>query len=201
MKKTLMLILFAILLSACTGYNESKYITEGSMGYELSSSRSEAMAREYFWDGDENNTVIDVPAELSDGTPVRKLGGFIGIGVPASFEIKYDEAIDTETVTGSAVTVNDAENTDDGKEETAVVYKDIVFTVNVGRNITKMGVMNEYNICYNITSHGIRQDDGTVLVYRPTLYFNVAPLNTAFYAEDGILYKRDTGEPVMTRQD
>lgn len=226
MKKALLLIMFSMLLTACTGYNESKYITEGSMGYELSTNRSQALAKDFFWDGDESNTVIDIPAELSDGTPVKKLGGFIGIGVPASFEIKFDNAIetvrlsdlsivnadaptdgstapvtDTGAGTGSAVTVTDAGNADDSKEEAVVVYKDIVFTVNVGRNVAKMGVMVEYNICYNISSYGIRQDDGTVLAYRPTLYFNVAPLNTAFYAEDGVLYKRDTGEPVMTGQD
>ena len=212
MKKALLFVLSALLFTACTGYNDSKYITEGSMGYELSGNRSEAMAKDFFWDGDESNTVIDIPDELSDGTPVKKLGGFTGIGVPANFEISYDKTIekvilsDLNIVNGDAIADTDADpvsqaavNADvsDGKEEAVVVYKDITFTINVGKNVAKIGNMVKHNICYNISSYGIRQDDGTVLVYRPTLYFNVAPLNTAFYAEDGVLYKRDTGEPVM----
>lgn len=209
MKKALLFVLFAMLLTACTGYNDSEYITEGNRGYELSSDHREAMIKDYFWDGDESHTVIDIPEELSDGTPVKKLGGFIGIGVPTNFEIKYDPAVDYVNLstlniineeTDSPEPVSAAAADTDitpGKEDAVAVYKDIVFTVNVSKNIAKMGNMSTYNICYQISSRGIRQDDGTVLVYRPTLRFNVAPLNTNFYAEDGVLYNRSTGEAVL----
>ena len=89
MKKALPFIICALLLTACTGYNNSTSLTENGVDYNISSNHKEAMADSYQWDGKEDTSVITIPDTLSDGTPVTSIGGFIGTGVPISFEIKY----------------------------------------------------------------------------------------------------------------
>ena len=255
MKKALLFIMCALLLTACTGYNNSTSVTENGIYYHLSSNRKEAMVVSYQWDAKADNNVITIPDTLSDGTPVKKIGGFIGIGVPTSFGIDYhsdgpefpksrkqmseeevqafykdyannhpDELFghlvkldktdgsDAKPVSGSAVSAdtaeggsNDVSGIDAGNDsavEREFVYKDITFTINIGKNVSSIHeTISEYNILYDINSYGILQPDGTVLVYRAALYFNVDPDNKTYYAEDGVLYKTADGQPVLQPND
>ena len=240
MKKLLLFIVCALLLTACTGYNNSKDMTENNVDYEISSNGKEAMACCYQWDGNEDLNVITIPDTLEDGTPVNKMGGFIGIGVPAPFTIKYkviwpalpksSKQMSEEEInqfyldyiadhpnelcgrmlklstddTGSeddgsgADTSTSTSDIDNDSTEREFVYKDITFTINIGKNVSSMGQnMSFYSICYDINHYGIVLSDGTVLVYRPSLYFNVDPENTTYYSEDGILYTTADGKPVV----
>ena len=252
MKKALLFFMCALLLTACTGYNNSTSVTENGVYYNISSNHKEAMAHSFRWDGKEDNNVITIPDTLSDGTPVKAIGGFTGIGVPASFGIDYycewpalpksskpmseeeaeafyrdyidnhpdellgrlvkldmtEESSDASPVSGSEDSTVSGEGGDNeaaGAEagngpsvEREIVYKDITFTINIGRNVSSMGAnMSEYSILYDINHHGILQPDGTVLVYRATLYFNVDPENKTYYSEDGVLYTTADGQPVV----
>ncbi len=256
MKKILLLLSAALLLTACTGYNNSTSVTENGVYYHISSNHKEAMAHSFRWDGKEDNNVITIPDTLSDGTPVKKIGGFTGIGVPASFGIDYyyewpalpkstkpmseeetqafykdyandhpdelfghlvkldktEESSDDAPVSGSEASADSgeggvtealgADEVNDGSAEREFVYKDITFTINIGRNVSSMGAnMSEYSILYDINHCGILQPDGTVLVYRPSLYYNVDPENETYYAADGILYTTADGMPVVKTDD
>lgn len=245
MKKALFFIMCALLLTACTGYNNSTSLTENGFYYHISSNGKEAIVAYYEWDGTEDTAVITIPNTLSNGATVNSLGGFIGIGVPVNFNIKYkfdwpelpkssktmseeeieafyrdyadehpDELfghlvkLDTlvgDAASGSAVSADNGEGNEvagsEGSSESIdpekVVYKDITFTINIGKNISKTGpYMLEYGIFHEINQYGIERPDGSILVYRPSLYYNVDPENTTFYAEDGVLYRTADGKPV-----
>ena len=61
--------------------------------------------------------------------------------------------------------------------------------------------MLEYGIFYEINQYGIERPDGSILVYRPSLYYNVDPENKTFYAKDGVLYRTEDGKPVVEEVD
>ena len=76
--------------------------------------------------------------------------------------------------------------------------KDIAFTINIGKNVSGTGPhISDYSILEEIYKDGIIQSDGSILVYRPALYFNVDPGNETYYAEDGVLYTKADGKPVL----
>ncbi len=217
--------LFAVMLcTACTGYNNSTSVTENDIYYHLSSDRKEAMVGSYQWDGNEENTVITIPDTLSDGTPVNSIGGFIGIGVPVSFKIEYkvnwpelpnngktmsEEEIEAfykeyadahpEELTGHLVKLNTSEETDENNDSIRMIYKGFSFTINIGKNISSMGKqMSMSDILDGIYNYGIVQPDGSIIVYRPNLYFNVDPENKTFFSEDGVIYNTADGMPAVT---
>ena len=223
MKKAIIVLLAAVMLTACTGYNNSTSVTENGIYYHLSSNGKEAMAGSYLWDGKENTAVITIPDKLSDGAVVNKMGGFIGIGVPVAFKIDYDnkwpelpkssksmseEEVDAfykdyadthpDELFGHLVKVNKPEDGQENTEPQEIVYKDITFTVNIGKNVSSIHeTISEANILYVINSYGIEQADGSILVYRPSLFFNVDPENKTYYSEDGVLYNTADGKPVL----
>ena len=249
MKKTFLLLFAALLLTACTGYNNSTSVSENNISYDLSSDRSEAMAHAYYWNAKEDSVVITIPDTLSDGTPVKKVGGFTGIGVPASFAVKYnvifpelpksskqmsEEEINAfykdyadnhpDELYGHMMKLSSADGSGDtsgagsgeggevpgadtGKsgestDPVEIVYKDVTFTINIGKNVSSMGRnMTTYSICYDINNYGIVQTDGTVLVYRPSLYFNVDPDNKTYYSKDGVIYTSADDTPVTDNFD
>ena len=188
------------------------------------------MADSYQWDGKEDTSVITIPDTLSDGTPVTSIGGFIGTGVPISFEIKYavnwpelprnsktmsEEEIEAfyqdyaddhpDDLLGHLVKLDASSDTDTGVtniDPKSIVYKDITFTINIGKNVSNIGrQMSEYSICYEINNYGIVQPDGVILVYRPSLDFIVDPENKTFYSKDGILFNKADGQPIVTKTD
>ena len=225
MKKALLFFMCAMLLTACTGYNNSTSVTENGVYYNISSNHKEAMAHSFRWDGKEDNNVITIPDTLSDGTQVKKIGGFIGIGVPASFGIDYycewpalpksskpmseEEAeafyrdyIDNhpDELLGRLVKLDMTEESSDASPVSG--SEDSTVSGEGGDNEAAgaeagNGPSVEREILYDINHHGILQPDGTVLVYRATLYFNVDPENKTYYSEDGVLYTTADGQPVV----
>ena len=250
MKKAIIVLLAAVLLTACTGYNNSTSLTENGFYYHISSNRKEAIVAYYEWDGKEDTAVNTIPDTLSNGATVNSLGGFIGIGVPVNFNIKYKfdwpelpkssktmseeeieafyrdyadehpnelfghlvklDTLDGDAASGSAVSADNGEGNEaavsEGSSESInpekIVYKDITFTINIGKNISKTGpYMLEYGIFSEINRYGIERPDGSILVYRPSLYYNVDPENTTFFAKDGALYRTADGSPVAEEDD
>ena len=191
-------LLAIMLFPACTGYNNSTSVTENDIYYHLSSDRKEAMADSYQWDGNEDNTVITIPDTLSDGTTVTSIGGFIGIGVPVSFKIDYK--VDSPELASRLVKLNTSEETDESNDSVKIIYKGFTFTINIGKNISGMGrQLSMSDICSEISNYGIVQPDGSIIVYRPNLYFNVDPENKTFYSEDGGIFNTSDRLPAVTQ--
>ena len=58
MKKALIILLAAVLLTGCTGYNNLTSLTENGFCYHISSNGKEAIVVYYEWDGQEDTAVI-----------------------------------------------------------------------------------------------------------------------------------------------
>ena len=102
---------------------------------------------------------------------------------------------------GHLIKVNNPDGslaTESGFDPESLFYKDITFTINIGKNVSGTGPhISDYSILEEIYKDGIIQSDGSILVYRPALYFNVDPENETYYAEDGVLYTKADGKPVL----
>jgi len=227
MKKALLFSLFALLLTACTGYSNEKSVIENGVEYNISDNHKEAMAESFQWNAREDTAVITIPDTLSDGTPVVTMGGLTGIGVPLHFRIEYEvnwpelpqsrsrkmseEEVNAfykeyteqhpDELVGHLIKVNNPDGslaTESGIDPESLFYKDITFTINIGKNVSSTGPhISDYSILEKIYKYGIIQSDGSILVYRPALYFNVDPGNETYYAEDGVLYTKTDGKPVL----
>lgn len=227
MKKALLFSMFTLLLTACTGYSNEKSVIENGVEYNISDNHKEAMAESYQWNAKEDTVVITIPDTLSDGTPVVSMGGLTGIGVPLHFRIEYEvnwpelpqsrsrkmteEEADAfyreyseqhpDELSGHLIKVNNPDGslaTESDIDPERIVYKDITFTINIGKNISGTGPhISDYSILEEIYKDGIIQPDGSILVYRPTLYFDVNPDNEIYYSENGVLYTKADGKPVL----
>ena len=196
-------------LTACTGYSDYDEYHENGVRFALNSKGGKhALVMEYEWDGsmDKESMTINVPDEVSDGYEVIDFGGFTGIGVPALFEIKcYDDYHSYRYGTSDFLAF---EGTDPSLYDYPVSFEKIEFTVNLGKNIKKVRlqydpdpepvkVTNEDGtVEYTPVEPqnqwlAFKQEDGRVIWYEATLYFNVSPENKYYYSENGKLKKRE----------
>ncbi len=162
------------LLCACTPYQDSGRTEEGLV-YHFS--RSDAFVSEYVWDMDITDTSITIPDEV-EGKPVTALGGFFGTGVPSPFMIFIDSA--------DYVPAYDVPDPDD--YGVPVTWRDLVFTVHVGRNVKEVRYTASSGWC------GLYDSFGRLTFYDPVMYFECDPDNAYFFSEDGVLFSRETGE-------
>ncbi|MBR2523213.1 MAG: hypothetical protein IKE53_02095 [Clostridiales bacterium] len=155
-------------LTGCTEYYNANEVTRDNMVFITSDAGNKAFVWKYIWDGDIVDTYIEIPDEI-DGFNVVRLGGFTGIGVPHPFEITTE---DEPYFKGA----------DPEKYDVPVTFDDLVFTVEIGENITDLTIPPYYV--------GVKQPDGSIIFYDVHLVFIVDEDNSKFYAEDGILYNR-----------
>ena len=166
-------------LSGCTGYSSSNSARMGDYTVIISDSGSECFVRTYRWNGDPDNTVIDIPDNYSDNTIVAQLGGFTGTGVPNPFSI---EGPDDLVVWNTG---------DLDKYDVPVYQDDIVFTLKMGRNIKKFYTNIYSKDAVDPYMHiGVEQDDGSIIFYRVLINVECSDDNPAFYSKDGKLYSR-----------
>ena len=121
------------------------------------------------------------------GMPIKRIGGYYGIGVPTPFSIsladlymnapedsKYDEVFIGD--------INEFEILED------YVIEDVVFNLNIGKNIEviEFVTMDEYYPHIN--------DDGSITFYHSVVNINCSDENKHFYSKDGKLYNKKTDE-------
>ena len=164
--------------------------------------------------------VIDIPDVTDHDEKITELGGFANIGVPAWFKISlkpFDDGFEPWTgpygkpIPEGTREWEDAENarieymkqnplygrivTYEGDDESLydapISFEQLIFTINLGKNINSIeidaGIDGKEYI-------GIRKDDGSIVFYKPAIYFNCNEQNETFYARDGILYSLKTNE-------
>ena len=134
-----------------------------------------AMATTWYWDGDTENTTINVPDESEDGIKITALGGST-----KSFSMGGDPRIPFEVYVEGDKYVKD----DKGK---AYTTREIVFTIHFGKNIESMifrGGDSFYLVNY----------DGTYVFYMKSYYFICDPENPYYYTKDGKVYDKKTNE-------
>ena len=158
---------------------------------------SEAMARNYYWDGDTNNTYIRAEY-INDETKITSFGGpppgFMGPMTTFYFvpvkekdyygSDKYKEVIDKkddQTPTFLSYYIEPG---------TKVYFEEVEFTVYINEDVRNIKIGGAKELCYML----FLNDDGSITVYRYYLYFECSDENKYFYSKDGVLYEKESGQ-------
>ena len=119
------------------------------------------------------------------GYRVTALGGYVGRGAPCAFTVELPEELG-----------HIRESFDGGLWDYALErypnaeVAELPFTVHIGKNLEE--IREElFGSCYGFTP------DGREVLYHITLAVDCDPENKTFYAENGVLYDRATGEAVL----
>ena len=125
---------------------------------------------------------ITIPDDYN-GIPIKRVGGFSGIGVPSPFRIDL-----------SQVYMNAPEGSEldmiwsypDDELSVAYTIENVVFQLHIGKNIEEIDFvfMDDY--------YPHIDEDGTVTFYHPVVYITCSEENTTFYSKDGKLYYKST---------
>ena len=190
MKKLIPVLMIAVLvsLSACTPYMNYKPVDEGNFSYKVTESGSEAMAVCYSWDRTEEGLMIDIPGQTEEGVPVKKVGGYIGTGVPTAFGLTFSDKTGIIDLRTLKKTEEDDPAQDDGTEP-VIVYKDVTFTINIGKDVDLMIILGDGGVVFK--NNGFEQEDGSILVYRATIEINLDPENKNYHIENGEIFDKN----------
>lgn len=132
------------------------------------------------------NFEITIPDDYN-GMPIKRIGGYSGSGVPSPFYISlYDLYVNAPS--GSKYGAIFAGDIYAFNIQDAYVVEDVVFTLNIGKNIeaVEFVVMDQYFPHIN--------EDSSVTFYHPVVYINCSEENKYFYSQDGKLYNKKTDE-------
>ncbi len=127
---------------------------------------------------------ITVPDDYQ-GMPIKQLGGYYGNGTPAPFFVSVADLYMNapESSTYNTVFQGDIKEFDISEKHTV---KDVVFNLNIGKNIeaVKLVTMDVYYPNIN--------EDGSIVLYHPVVNINCSDENTHFYSKNGKLYDKIT---------
>ena len=170
------------------------YLQTGSMGTETDMAgdllcgynrlTGEAFAAVYEWDGREETMDFTVPDTVF-GYRVTALGGYVGRGAPYAFCVELPEDL-------GHIRESFGEDLWDYALErypNAEVVE-LPFTVHIGKDLKEIQE-EAFGSCYGFTA------EGHEVLYHITLTVDCDPANKTFYSENGVLYERATGKPVL----
>lgn len=170
------------------------YLKTGAMGTETDLAgdllcgynrlTGEAFAAVYEWDGREETMDFTVPDTVF-GYRVTALGGYVGRGAPYAFAVELPERFGhTRESFGE-----DLWDYALAQYPNAEVVE-LPFTVHIGKDLEEIRE-EAFGSRYAFTP------EGKEVLYHITLTVDCDPENKTFYSENGILYERATGKPVL----
>lgn len=171
------------ILCACDVYSGGTK-TEGNFTYRFNEGKKRAMVSSWKWDGDLNNTVIEIPDEV-DSAQIDALGGAIGTNAPIDpFEIETDYKISFSF------------NGPDKFYGDNISFEDVVFTLKIGKNVKNIrtAYTNRDDDIRNYAP--IQKEDGSWVIYR--IYFEVVvdEENKSLYSGNGKVSAK-SGSPTI----
>ena len=189
MKKTvafLLLVSFLLCLSACdldgVAYFYSYAGEYNGFGIDVNKLANCCFVSGYTCTEYTEGMEITIPDDYN-GIPIKRVGGFSGIGAPSPFRIDL-----------SQVYMNAPEGSEfdmiwrypDDELSVAYTIENVVFQLHIGKNIEEIDFvfMDDY--------YPHIDEDGTVTFYHPVVYITCSEENTTFYSKDGKLYYKST---------
>ena len=195
-------------------------ITMGDLEISIGQISREGLVYEYLWDGSDEGRIIEIPDVTDRDEKITELGGRANMGVPAYFGITlkpldygfqewtgpygrpleegtsaYEEAkaarkeyMEQNPLYGKIVTYK---GDDETLYDAPISFDELVFTIRLGKYINSIMLDSVIDGSDYV---GFRQDDGSIVFYAPVYYFECDEENETFYAEDGTLYLKETGE-------
>ena len=206
-----LLILIAIGLASALANGFEKYYDSNYFGGEentyenmlirTNKNEDKSAIFRWYWDGDPENLVIDIPDYDPEGIKITSLGGRTGSSLPQLFEIELDDSLNDYFETteykqspGRGLVWNYySDLTRIGIEPgTTVYFKEIVFTVKVGRYIEEMYFPSDPFF------FAIMNDDGSISIYRYYYRFECDSRNELYQSNDGVLsYKYGSSDYIQ----
>lgn len=177
MKKLYLLFLFLLcfFLQSCTdssmNYTCELYDDKIEIGYNTSN--SDAFIGGVFWDFDLEDTMIIIP-DSYNGCNVTTFGGYSGIGNPTPFALN----ILTENYESYHSSLD---------ENQLLVCEEVIINVKLNRFLEKVELAY-----FDVDGYYLLEG----VYYKITLYFDNNEYNEFIYAEDGLLYYKNTNELV-----
>ena len=189
MKKTvafLLLVSFLLCLSACdldgVAYFYSYAGEYNGFGIDVNKLANCCFVSGYTCTEYTEGMEITIPDDYN-GIPIKRVGGFSGIGAPSPFRIDL-----------SQVYMNAPEGSEfdmiwrypDDELSVAYTIENVVLQLHIGKNIEESDfvIMDDY--------YPPIDEDGTVTFYHPVVYITCSEENTTFYSKDGKLYYKST---------
>lgn len=186
MKKIIIVIasvtVLCMIFCACSVYYSESAQYEG---FDVHINRKENCCFVGKYTASGENEEITVPDEY-DGVPITSLGGYYGRGMPTPFYIDLKDAF-------YSVPPSDSDHRITGKDSLgSEEIQDIVFTLNIGKNIKELKKINSAYFYPNV------DENGDVCYYHAVVYVNCSEDNPVFYSEDGRLFSRETNDLVTS---
>lgn len=170
----LLLILIATSLRSCSLCYDKSITSHNPPIYCNKISRCSFVGA-YEWDGREDTKTISIPNEW-DEIPVTQIGGYYGTGVPTPFCIIFPN----DYWNGDGIYGEHPDKFDISEPYT---IEDIVFTLQIGKNISKVE---------NVSSgyYPLSNADGSITFFHPVVHVVCSEDNKTFYSSNGKLYDR-----------
>ena len=201
-RKLAMVFLFCFVIvyaCGCKTYSGASFSYERfdiRLDSENKASARRAMVSDWKWSGDPNDNVIEIPDNYSDKVIFMSVGGYIGTGCPAPFEVVLDDSVKAFTdYKNPTLDVGFEENVHayGVPRDTEYSFEDVEFTIKLGKNVGQVYISytgRERNPAY--TYIGVINEDESITFYRIYFRFECDEENETYYAEDGILYEKKT---------
>ena len=176
------------ILASCKLY-DGDYKKSGDFEFKLNKKETFGTVTAWHWDGDPENTVIEIPDDYK-GIVIDALGGSYGTNAPLLvFSIETDCDIKFKSL--------------EAEYKVPVSYEKIVFTLKLGKNIG--AIHTQYyseHVSEDVNYVGVTQEDGSVIFYQVFFEVECSKENKTFYSKKGKLYtskddKRVGGIPHM----
>ena len=176
----LLIVTFLLLFTGCPDYTESEAELVGNIKYCNSHDGKTALVYSVVWDGNEENTVFEIP-DTYNGKDLVSMGAKVtGFRVESDSQYWfYNQKIGSNSETEQV-----------NVDMSAVEMKDIVFTLKIGKNI------REIRAAYSqrVPSYLVFKRESGFVMYRVLFNIECPEDNKTFYSRDGKLYKRSNDE-------
>ena len=190
-----MMVLQEFVMSFSNTYNGEE-VRLGACDLLLDSTEARArsaMLWNWYWDGDPEHTVIEIPDEYSDGIKIRSIGERAGVR-SMCFRVKVESGVGELLSSGvlkdsTGISITENPTAWGVKPGTEIHTEDLVFTVKVGKNIDK-------DILDQSTHFIFENEDGSITYYIVSMVYEVAPENPKFYSSEGKLYYKSNDKEV-----
>lgn len=195
--KRFTVILIMILLFSCFSGCVNEHIAAGFFTHSnidglniwVNPVEQFAFAGTFFCDEYYDGIQITIPDEYN-GIPITQLGGKNSIDKADSFSIHISNHFLNvpEDSPYYGVTYTDPDN---AKITDTYVVEDLVFVLNIGKNINKieLAVFDYYYPSFDET--------GSLVFYHPVVYVVCSEQNDTFFSKDGVLYDKSTESQVL----
>lgn len=176
-------LFFGTIVFLIVGQYHTADSEDGRLCFGYNKLRRNAFCYSCEWDGGDKSFVI--PDECM-GYPVTTLGGYIGRGFPCPFGVRVN--------TGDYNCGWDDSGFEYWHQE-GDEYETLSFSIHLGANVKEFDgtAGKEYLVNRTEKEDGEYEED---VIYKVVYFFTVDGNNKTFYAEDGKLFYRSTGELV-----